>query len=123
MYILNACVHTCACTCVCTIHIHVCTLQYGNIIDIVMSNTYILLTCDDSMYTFRGNSFRETYQRLGEIKSLIPPHVHVMALTATASNTTRNQVYRLLGMHLQHRSRVMSQIHACTLKGTHVCTH
>lgn len=51
------------------------------------------------LYTCRGNTFRETYRRLGEIRSLIPPSVHIMALTATASTTTRNQVYRLLGMH------------------------
>ena len=43
------------------IHVHVqyiymyVHVQYDNIIDIVMSNsTYILLTCDDSMYTFRA---------------------------------------------------------------------
>lgn len=36
---------------------------------------------------------------MGEIRSLIPPSVRVMALTATASVTTRNLVYRMLGLH------------------------
>ena len=47
----------------------------------------------------RGHTFRETYRRLGEIRSLVPPSVHLMAVTATATKTTRSEVYRMLGMY------------------------
>ncbi len=46
-----------------------------------------------------GFSFRETYQRLGEIKSLLPKLMNILALTATASKSTRLQVIKMLGLH------------------------
>ena len=35
---------------------------------------------------------------LGEVRSLIPPDVHIMAVTATAKNETRARVIKILGM-------------------------
>ena len=37
--------------------------------------------------------------KVGELKNLIPPKVHIMALTATARPKTRDDVYRILGFH------------------------
>ncbi len=36
---------------------------------------------------------------MGEVRSLIPDHVHCMALTATATKTTRKAICNVLGMH------------------------
>ena len=52
-----------------------------------------------SFYNCRGDDFREDFARLGESRSLIPKHVHVMALTATATKPTRKAVIRRLNMH------------------------
>ena len=50
----------------------------------------------------RGSSFREDYSKLGEVQSLIPTSVHVMALTATATATTRAQIVGTLCMDRPH---------------------
>lgn len=48
--------------------------------------------------SFRGDKFRVEFARLGEVRSLIPQHVHVMALTATATKSTRKLVIKRLSM-------------------------
>ena len=53
------------------------------------------------MYNFylrRGEEFRKEYSRLGEVRSILPHNVHVMALTATATRTLRRDVCDVLGM-------------------------
>ncbi|XP_019854607.1 PREDICTED: uncharacterized protein LOC105313494 [Amphimedon queenslandica] len=45
-----------------------------------------------------GKDFRKDYSKLGGLRGLLPSGVHFMALTATASNFTRNEVIRSLGM-------------------------
>ena len=48
------------------------------------------------MYNFhlcRGEEFRKEYSRLGEVWSILPRNVHVMALTAMATKT-----FDILGM-------------------------
>ncbi len=45
-----------------------------------------------------GDEFRESYKRVGEIRSLLPKEIHLMALTATASNTTRQECCKILGI-------------------------
>lgn len=47
----------------------------------------------------RGTSFRREFSHLGEIRSIIPEGVHVMALTATATKATRQFVIRKLNMY------------------------
>ena len=47
---------------------------------------------------FRGDTFREDFSDLGDIRSIVPDGVHVMALTATASLSTRRGVIRSLCM-------------------------
>ena len=51
-----------------------------------------------STETYRGESFRRAYGRVGEIRSIIPYDVHIMALTATATRNTRTDVIRMLSM-------------------------
>ena len=48
---------------------------------------------------FRGTSFRQEFSNLGEIRSIIPESVNVMALTATATKATRNFIIKQLGMY------------------------
>ena len=49
-------------------------------------------------YNSRGDDFREDFARLGEIRSLIPKHVNILALTATATKPTRKAVIKRLNM-------------------------
>ena len=50
------------------------------------------------MHLFRGEYFRQEFRNLGEVRSLIPSNIHIMAMTATATTTTRNQVIAILGL-------------------------
>ena len=47
----------------------------------------------------RGETFREAYLRVGELRSLVPPSVRVLAMTATISTPSRKCVQELVGMH------------------------
>lgn len=49
-------------------------------------------------YLCRGNSFRREFSHLGEVRSIIPESVKVMALTATATNSTRASIIKSLDM-------------------------
>ena len=46
----------------------------------------------------RGEYFRREFSNLGQVRSLIPSTVNIMALTATATKTTRNRIIAILGM-------------------------
>ena len=61
------------------------TLQFNNLIT-------------PSVIYSRGETFRREFLAIGEARSLIPSHVNMMALTATATKSTRVQVSKLLGM-------------------------
>ena len=50
-------------------------------------------------YFCRGESFREDYGKLGELRSVVPDGVKFMALTATASPLTREGIIRSLFMN------------------------
>ena len=47
---------------------------------------------------FRGDSFRKAYAHLGDIRSLLPSGVNVMALTATATSDTYKIVCQRLSL-------------------------
>ncbi len=47
----------------------------------------------------RGESFRETFLHVGELRSLVSPNVRMMALTESISRSAREFSQRLLGMH------------------------
>ena len=57
-------------------------------------NMYILCK-----HIHRGKDFRQEFSNLGEVRSLIPEDVRCMALTATATKTSRNEICNVLGMH------------------------
>ncbi len=46
----------------------------------------------------RGESFRTEFSHLGEIRSIVPEEINVMALTATATLSTRKFIIRNLSM-------------------------
>lgn len=50
------------------------------------------------MFSFRGDKFRRAFSVLGELRSLIPEGVHVMALTATATKQTFDIVSERLSL-------------------------
>lgn len=47
---------------------------------------------------YRGETFRKEFSHLGDVRSLIPDTVRVMALTATATKSTRQAVVKVLKM-------------------------
>ena len=49
-------------------------------------------------YSHRGDSFRTEFSHLGELRSIIPEAVKVMALTATATKASRREIIRSLDM-------------------------
>ena len=58
------------------------------------SNIYNLAFC-----LFRGQTFRTVLDRIGEVRSILPDGLNIMALTATATKTLRYSVSRTIGMH------------------------
>ena len=46
----------------------------------------------------RGESFRTEFSHLGEIRSIVPEGVRLMALTATATLSTRKYIIKNLSM-------------------------
>ena len=59
-----------------------------------MSVTFSLF----QFYAHRGLTFREVFQRVGEVRSLIPPHVSILAMTATVTTTDQLYIQNLLSM-------------------------
>ena len=45
-----------------------------------------------------GANFRTEFANLGEVRSLIPEYVHIMALTATATTKSRRDICKILSM-------------------------
>lgn len=48
---------------------------------------------------YRGETFRKLMSRIGEIRSLIPEKVNIMALTATATTKLRREVTDIIGLN------------------------
>ena len=71
----------------------------------------------------RGESFRKVFSKIGEVRSIIPDHVNVMALTATATKTTRKYICQRLGMRApliisKSPNKVNIKFIVCIKKGT-----
>ena len=49
-------------------------------------------------FQYRGESFRQEFSRFGDVRSLIPETVHIMALTVTAIKSTRHDKIKIMGM-------------------------
>ena len=69
------------------------------------------------LFSYRGDKFRMEFARLGEIRSLLPPSVNIMALTATATLATRKSIFKRLSMkHPEiisvspHKSNIMYEV-------------
>ena len=54
--------------------------KHGICIIIIISHNYLNI--------YRGDDFRVSFSKIGELRSLIPDEVSVMALTATATSDT-----------------------------------
>ena len=48
---------------------------------------------------YRGDTFRQTVVRIGQVRSIIPDGVNIVALTATATTSLRDAVIKTIGMH------------------------
>lgn len=57
---------------------------------------YTISTCP--LLLCRGETFRKEFSHLGDVRSLVPETVRVMALTATATKSTRQAVVKVLKM-------------------------
>ena len=63
---------------------------------------YLFTQSTTIAYVCRGDDFRVEFFHLGEVRSLIPRKVNIMALTATATRTLRSGVCHVLGMKDPH---------------------
>ena len=61
------------------------------------SHIMLPLSCHVTIF-IRGTTFRHVLARVGEVRSLIPSSVHVMALTATATSSDRIAVMQMIGL-------------------------
>lgn len=50
------------------------------------------------IFIYRGETFRQVFRQLGDIRAIVPSRINIMALTATATEATRREVCRVLGM-------------------------
>jgi len=48
--------------------------------------------------SYRGDDFRKEFSHLGEMRSVLPTAVNILALTATATRTMRRDILKTLGM-------------------------
>lgn len=69
---------------------HACSYYYLPIYIIIIMTLYCFC---------RGKTFRMDYDRLGELRSVLPSPVPVMALTATSSCEVYSTAIAVLGMH------------------------
>ena len=54
--------------------------------------------CSCSFIHISGETFREDFRRLGELRSIFPSTIKVMAVTATATSSTRKDIIKTLCM-------------------------
>ena len=65
----------------------------------VYTNNLVALVVDEAQCVKKwGETFRKEFLAIGEVRSLVPSHVNMMALMATATKTTQRAVCKLLGM-------------------------
>ena len=51
------------------------------------------------MFIYRGETFRSTLLRIGEVRSILPEGTPCLALTATATKCLRFNISDIIGMH------------------------
>ena len=80
-----------------------------------------LHTCFDPFLPF----FRKKFSRLGEVGSLIPPHVHMITLTGIATVSTQDKVITTLEMvdpYILAISPTNQTLHIVLLKRNYFCS-
>ena len=75
-------------------------LPLSNDISTCAQCVLMVLNCNHEIFctVFRGESFRTEFAKLGEVRSLIHESVRIMALTATATKSSRRKICQTLGM-------------------------
>ena len=76
-------------------------LDHASCVPQSMSCNYCVCVCMSfsySCFNYRGDSFRREFLRLGELRSILPPHVNILAMTAIATSSLRRCVIKTLGM-------------------------
>lgn len=64
----------------------------------IIVRAYIVICFCLLNLSHRGDTFRRAFSRLSEVRSIIPNSVKLMALTATATRSTRSSICQILGM-------------------------
>ena len=64
-------------------------------------------------FLWEGDTFRKVYKRIEEIRSLVPPSVGFMALTAMAIESTRNEI--LIWLSMKNFAMVRRSSHKCNI--------
>ena len=59
---------------------------------------FYVIVCQNICLITWGDTFRKEFSQAGDVRSLIPEMVQIMVLTATATNTTRRAIIRVLRM-------------------------
>ena len=68
------------------------------IILLLLIHSHLIYAHTKQILPCRGDEFRREFARIGELRSIIPSNMNLMALTATASNSLQRQVMKTLGM-------------------------
>ncbi len=64
----------------------------------MVNHSVVCLYDNLTLIVRRGSEFRKEFSNLGEVRSLMPSGTHVMALTATATQSSRRTICQVLGM-------------------------
>ena len=85
----------------------------------VYQNNLVALAVDEAHCVKSwGDQFRRAFAHIGDLRSLIPKHVNVLALTATATTETLSVVIERLSMHnvniVAIYTTISRQYHVCS---------
>ena len=64
----------------------------------VCDNGFPIQVVHSQVFLYRSDGFRSDYGRLGELRALLPPSTRIMALTATATASSRHKIIDSLRM-------------------------
>ena len=70
----------------------VCVCVYVHVSVLILAVGFKYITNKNTVFLCRGDTFRREFAHLREVNSLIPEGVHTMALTATATRYSRQDL-------------------------------